>query len=656
MAESNFRALLVGNGIFSSDPHNLPELNGPKNDLRMLEETLTHPQIGLFAKENVQVLKDCTKDEVLEAAYSFFSSAKRDDQLLFYYSGHGMLDKFNKLYFCTRDTKTTALLLSAVPDQTLNSMIQESISSRLIIIIDCCHSGRFKSGGLSENLQGEGRFVLTSSRSKELSQDARCTDEPSVFTRYLVDALLSSEVDTDKDGYISVNEVYNYILPKIYDETKQRPHRIYDKAVGDLALGKSRETDGDSGVPSDIGAGHGDVGAATEKPILCVSTELLNIDDVEAGETLPTEIIDVFNNGGGKLQWTSDCDDDWIEIEKFSGFIKVRFVPKIGTNRGRIYIRDSDTGQAKRIQVCVKVRESLRSPKLQITDDSVDFGTVSAGAFSPTYTVRLINTGDGELAPRVFSTDSWVRTNLYEDVLEITADTANPGVYAGTVRIESAGGSATISVRITVEIGPVLSVSPSGIKFGKVEEGEPAEHHLTIQNEGKGTLEWSYKTDGNFFSVREEGNKLLVALDSRQVGKFRGSIFVSGAGVEKTVPVEAVVVAREQPPPPTFVDISGTWNSAGGAGYFVGKGPQYQYSSTNFMGVKVEEGTAFVNNNQVTLQGYNVLTGAFTGSFQVVDNMMTGIINTVAGAVPITLQKTHGTVPNFMQSLASLFG
>lgn len=446
MTELNFKALLVGNGTYPKDPHNLPELKGPQNDLRILEETLTHSQVGLFRKEDVQVLLDCTKSEVMETANEFFDSAKRHDQLLFYYSGHGLLDKFNNFYFCTRSTRINALIPTAVSDEVLNSMIRQSISSRVVIVIDCCHSGRFKSAAMSEHLKGEGRFVITSSRAKELSEDAREADQPSTFTKYVVQALLSSEVDTNKDGYISINELYDYVLPRIHEETKQRPHRIFDKAVGELALAKSN-----ADAPRPV--------AQTEKksqakPKLSVSTTQLDITDVEPGEELPDEIIDVFNEGDGKLDWTYECENDWIDVEKHKGHIKLKFDPKPGMNRGRVYIRDRKTGQAKRIQIRVKVTKSARTPKLQLADDLIDFGKVSRGSRLPTQTLRLVNAGDGDLDARATAKDDWVQIELHGDILEISASTEKEGKYSSSVRVDSAGGSVSIPVKSLSSLAP----------------------------------------------------------------------------------------------------------------------------------------------------------------------------------------------------------
>lgn len=635
MTELNFKALLVGNGIYPDDPHNLPELKGPQNDLRIMEETLTHPQVGLFPKKNVQVLLDCTKAEIVEAVNVFFDSAKRNDQLFFYYSGHGLLDKFNNFYFCTRSTRINALIPTAISDEVLNSMIRQSISSRVVIVIDCCHSGRFKSGGMSEHLKGEGRFVLTSSRSKELSQDATDVDQPSTFTKYVVEALLSGEVDTNKDGYISINELYDFVLPKIYEETKQRPCRIFDKAVGELALAKSN-----ADAPTPVAEKSS---SSAERPILAVSTTQLLIDDVEAGEVLPEEIIDVFNKGGGKLDWTCECDDDWITIEKFKGYIRLKLQPKPGTNRGRVYIRDQRSGQAQRIQVRVKQLQSTRPPELQIADDLIDFGNISRDASPPSQSLRLVNLGEGDLQARVSTEESWIKTDLYGDILQVSIGTRTEGRFSGSVHVDSAGGSASIPVRVVIEPGPVLKLSPPSVDFRTAQQGVTAEIQLSVQNAGKGELDWSFKTSGSFFSAERQGDEIYLVLDASEVGKFHGSVFISSNAGEATVAVTAIVKGVMEPALPTaggnFIDISGAWGSAAGIGHFQGPGPSYQYQSTNEMGVTVEQGTAHVVGNTVTLQAYNLMTGNFTATFQVQGNIMSGTMMTPMGAMLVSLQR-----------------
>lgn len=624
MDEITHRALLVGNGTFTEDPHNLPSLKGPPNDLRLLRDVLTHPQVGLHGAEAVNLLLDRTCREILRVAESFFSDAQRNDQLLFYYSGHGRLDRHSNLYLCARDTCTDALVSTAISDEVINSMIRNSRSSRVVIILDCCHSGRFKGGELPGTLAGEGRFVLTSSRARELSEDTPDQDGPSAFTKHLVSALWSGEVDANTDGYVSINEVYEYVLPKLIDETKQRPQRHYDKAYGELALGRAASGSAAPGSspPEPAKAG---------RPILAVSETSIEMADVTAGEDLREEIIDVYNEGGGSLDWDVQCDDDWITLRKEKGHFAMKLAPRPGVNRGRIHVRDRGAGGSKTVRVTVRVDEEPEPPKLVLSADRVDFGSVSRGAELAPEMVRLENAGGGELGPRVSSVEDWVEARLRGDILEVVLDTSHTGRYRGRIVLDTNGGSATIPVAATIESGPVLRVSPASVDFGEVAEGESKEARLSIGNSGGGTLDWKMTSRGEFFRAEKAGDSVSVVLDAGP-GHHRGTVFVTSNGGDATVDVEAVVTPAMETTAPGSVDIEGTWALPGLGSYvFVRSGAQYRMQELNLLGIVCGEGMATVQGSMVTVQGWNALAGQYTGQFAVTGSLMTGQVVTALG-------------------------
>jgi len=340
MSDIVYKALLIANSKYENEPHELPELKGPPNDIRGLEDVLTHPQVGLHQHENINSILNATSSEIQIEIENFFSNASRNDQLLLYYSGHGKLDIRKNLYLCTRDTSVQRLFTSSIPDVMIDNMIALSKSNRIIVILDCCNSGAFKGEfEIPQNLKGEGRFVITSSRSVEPSVDAKTEEDYSAFTKHLIQALLSSEVDVNRDQFISLNEVYNYLLPKLREETKQYPKRNFTNTVGEIAIGRSNvsrpvelipiESQGPSTIP---------------QPILAVSVESIEIKNVSPDERLPEEIIDVYNRGGGKLDWTVESQQDWINVEKINSYFTVNLSPGPGTNRGRIFVRDKKGG------------------------------------------------------------------------------------------------------------------------------------------------------------------------------------------------------------------------------------------------------------------------------------------------------------------------
>jgi len=124
--ETVHRAILVGNANYPADPHNLPNLNGPAHALRLLAETLTDPAHGLFRKEHVHTLFDHDRQEVESALESFLLSASPDDHLLLYYSGHGVLDRADRLYFCTRDSRIDRLVTTAISESQRRLMASSS--------------------------------------------------------------------------------------------------------------------------------------------------------------------------------------------------------------------------------------------------------------------------------------------------------------------------------------------------------------------------------------------------------------------------------------------------------------------------------------------------------------------------------------------------
>ena len=148
MSQPRHKALLIGNARFERDPHNLPALKGPPEDLKLLESALTDAVIGLHQAGDVRTLLDATRGEVSEAIDDFFNTAAPDDNLLFYYSGHGRQDANNSLFLCARDTRTDRLPSTGVGDFQINQMIATSHAARVVTLRD----GRVESDRLTQGV------------------------------------------------------------------------------------------------------------------------------------------------------------------------------------------------------------------------------------------------------------------------------------------------------------------------------------------------------------------------------------------------------------------------------------------------------------------------------------------------------------------------
>jgi hypothetical protein len=250
-----YRALLIGNSTYPADEHNLQALKGPVKDIAALNRALIAPQTGLFADVDVTLLPEASSSRAIRVMGRFFGSAAREDVLLLYFSGHGKLDQNGRLHLCMQDTESTDLLSTAVSSARINEFADACRARNVIIVLDCCHAGAFRSGGLSDAVAGPGRYVLTSCRGTQLANDATVENGTSYFTQHLVDGLLGAAADQDRDGWVTFSDLYAYVNRRLREAGKQIPQQRVS-GDGDLRLARSTRP---ASVDHAAGAGAGAV-------------------------------------------------------------------------------------------------------------------------------------------------------------------------------------------------------------------------------------------------------------------------------------------------------------------------------------------------------------------------------------------------------------
>jgi hypothetical protein len=383
------RALLVANAKYREES-SLPDLMAPVYDATRMRDALTDTNSGLFARGNVRMLADARCADILASMEDFFQTADRSDTLLLYYSGHGTTNINNNFFLCAADTKLDRLVSTAVRDQAVNEMMLSSPASTFVVILDCCSSGSWKSATeLPPALRGDGRFVLSSSRPGQNSSDANVLTESSPFTKLLVEALETADLDTDRDGFVQIDDVYRHIDQRLQG---QRAQRDYGKSTATVALARrpapglsdDRTAGGNKAQRVAVGrstsvSGHTavtnvyvpTVGAA-EPPSLAVSPEEISNLDAEVGDLPLIERVYVFNRGGGDLSWTAESDHDWIAMEVHPEYLRLTIAPeRPGVHRGAIYVRPRGPGRVARVPVVIKVSPGANPQELQprLTND-----------------------------------------------------------------------------------------------------------------------------------------------------------------------------------------------------------------------------------------------------------------------------------------------
>jgi uncharacterized caspase-like protein len=252
MADGRY-ALIVASSRYSDAT--LTRLEAPANDARTLASVLAAPAIGDF---DVTTLTDEPAPAVMQGIEDFFDGRRREDLVLLYFSGHGILDEGARLYFATTDTRVDRPRSTAVSADFVNELMGECRSRRQVLVLDCCNSGAFARGikagttvGTGERFEGRGRVVITASDALQYAfEEGRVEGEGvgSVFTRALVAGLESGAADLNGDGHVTLDELYDYVYGRVVDSSpRQRPHKWAFGVEGQIVVARSRPA---AGAPS----------------------------------------------------------------------------------------------------------------------------------------------------------------------------------------------------------------------------------------------------------------------------------------------------------------------------------------------------------------------------------------------------------------------
>jgi WD40 repeat protein/uncharacterized caspase-like protein len=256
---SSTHALIIGNDEY--DDRTLSRLRCPAADTTALSDILHDPSRGAF--DSVSVLLNQSCHSVQRALAQFFADRLRDDLLLLYFSGHGIKDEDGQLCLAVKDTDRKLLVATSILSSYIKLLMDRTVSRTQVLILDCCYSGAFSSGlkgskgarpksgdllggsvGTAEAFGGTGygRVVLTASDSTQYAwegDDVIGESEASVFTYYLAEGIRTGEADLDGDGSIAIDELYNYVYPRVVNRSsKQRPLKL-GKEEGRIVVSKA---------------------------------------------------------------------------------------------------------------------------------------------------------------------------------------------------------------------------------------------------------------------------------------------------------------------------------------------------------------------------------------------------------------------------------
>ncbi len=194
--KKKYYALLIAVDDYQSNE--ITSLEQPVKDAMALKKVLVNNYT--FLEENVVVLKNPTRDEIIENMDIMSRKVKEDDNLLIFYAGHGYWDEeFSQGFWLPADSQKLSRI-KWISNSIIRDYIRGIRSKHTLLIADACFSGgifKTRSAFANENIAMKeldrlpSRKAMTSGTLKEVP-------DKSVFIKYLVERL-----SQNKEGFLT---------------------------------------------------------------------------------------------------------------------------------------------------------------------------------------------------------------------------------------------------------------------------------------------------------------------------------------------------------------------------------------------------------------------------------------------------------------------
>jgi uncharacterized caspase-like protein/uncharacterized protein (UPF0335 family) len=316
-------ALLIGVSDYGSG---LTALPAAIKDVKAIQEVLEDLTTGGF--DDVRPLINPERQKMEEEIFNLFENSNKDDLLLLFFSGHGIKDQSGNLYLAAHNTRKEEERL-VTPTAVAATFVQEKMSSlnnrskRQVVILDCCFSGAFAKGmkvkddgsiPIKEQLGGEGRAILTSSTSTEYSF-AHDNFDLSLYTHFLYEGLKTGVADLDKDGYVSIDELHEYVSEKVQETVpgKMKPEIYPIKEGYKIHLAKVHVDDPNLKYRQEVerNVRNGNF-SRFARQLLDIKRNILNINSSQA-KRIETEVLKPYIEYNKKLQEYKEILEEEIQ-------------------------------------------------------------------------------------------------------------------------------------------------------------------------------------------------------------------------------------------------------------------------------------------------------------------------------------------------------
>jgi hypothetical protein len=427
------KALIVANDEYEGE--GLRNLLAPAADAEALGRVLSDPGIGEFA---VKVIRNEPSHVIQAHIEDLFSESRHSDVLLLHFSGHGLKSESGELFFAAPNTRPNRLGSTAVAADFVQRCMRHSRSRSVVLLLDCCYGGAFAQGVTvrasgdvnvldsfpqERSGGGRGRAVITASNAMEYAFEGdQITNgqhqRPSVFTAALVEGLATGKADRDEDGWVSLDELYEYVFDKVREKNPHQTPSCQVDLEGELYVARSPRRPvlrHAAPIPADLQTAITDpniyarIGAVSELRSRLVS------EDLAAAEGARKALAELARTD-------------------------VRYV--------------ADPAAAA-------LAEAAPRP----APAELHFGSLEQGSAPPRQAVQLLGPPIARICVPRLSHD-WITVNQTTDGLDVSIDTAGTGNLHGVISLQGPAGAAAITIEVDLVSPGQAAEEPAALGHG----------------------------------------------------------------------------------------------------------------------------------------------------------------------------------------------
>lgn len=244
-------AIIIGVGDYQNDQ--IDDLKFAAADAQSFYDFIRSPEGGNLQADHIKLLlnRDATRENILRDMEWITSKAFENDVVYIYMAMHGMVGE-GELYFVAHNSDPGNLLATGVKKSDLENLLQRRMKSNKVAwFVDACHSGslgedtqvsmRASRASATNRLLTEiskarnGLAMFMSATAAEFSQEGtKWGGGHGVFTHFLLQGL-RGQADRNKDNFVSVPELYDYVSRQVSDATEGKQNPIlrgnYDREL-----------------------------------------------------------------------------------------------------------------------------------------------------------------------------------------------------------------------------------------------------------------------------------------------------------------------------------------------------------------------------------------------------------------------------------------